>query len=171
MAFRLWVNLRHRTDRRTGTSQAKRKSGTPFLSSKQKKNIFKSPNIEKIMRFRWKNVFDDMRRMCRWSFWFWCDEDMCKNNFYIFVLQWPWPFDIRITPLFTSRRENFIPKYKPSITFQYWVNDSCLMYETDWRNPKMTHLCWWRYVFQPFRQICAKTIFTFLFLATLTLDL
>jgi len=55
-------------------------------------------NITKMTQFRWRNVFQDMCRMVRWSSWSWFDVNrstiltkMCiKNNFHVFLSQWPW---------------------------------------------------------------------------------
>jgi len=72
--------------------------------------------ITKTKHFRWRSVFDDMRRMGRWSFLSWFDEnrsifdeeDMSRKRFSHCRSQWPWPL--------TSR---------PQICSRGWLSYSC----------------------------------------------
>ena len=56
------------------------------------------------MHFRWKNVFDDMRRMGRWSFWSWFevnrstfDEDMSEKRFFFIFVSFSFSFPVTLT--------------------------------------------------------------------------
>jgi len=61
-------------------------------------------DYHKTMHFRWRNVFDNICRMGRWSFWSWIDinrsifdEDMSRKLFSVDLDCWP--LDLKFAPL------------------------------------------------------------------------
>jgi len=75
-------------------------------------------------QFSWWNVFHDMCRIGRWSYWSWFDVDMRENEFYIFV---PsdldlWPLDFKFVPIVTLVQRYVSNKWKLSTAFLFREN-------------------------------------------------
>jgi len=122
--------------RRVSVCQARLKSGTQFLSCRQKSIMPKQTNIEQNYAFCWWYVFDNMCAMGRWSLWSCFDvklstlgEDMRRKRFLHFFVPSNldiWPFDLRIiTPPFASignfqKNVNLLPGFNIDWTKALW---------------------------------------------------
>ena len=84
--------------------------------------------------FRSWNVYDNMCRMCRGSFWSWSeidcsnfDKDMryedVKNDFYIFISSYLdlWPLNIKFAPLVTLVQSGVSIKLEVSMAFCFFI--------------------------------------------------
>jgi len=102
-------------------------------------------DYHKTKHFRWWNVFADMCRMGRWSFWSWFDVNRStfdkdvseKNDCYIFV---PsdlrlWPPELKFGPLVTLVQGHVSTKLKVSTVFPFRENrkHETTDGQTDWR--------------------------------------